>query len=264
MKISVIIATKNEVKNIARCLRSLKHQTFANFEIIIVDNYSTDRTLQIASKFTNKVFEKGKERSVQRNFGLTKARGQYILSLDADMTLEDKILEQCYQKLRNNHQLAGIIINEVSIGKSFLARIKALEKKLTTGEELLEAARFFRKKDLLAIGGYDENLIAGEDWDLSQRMKKVGSFGRISAKIRHFENHSIIEDISKKYYYAKHIQKYRLKHLNEFKKQAGTFNRLRVLFREPKMIFRNPVEFAGLLLLKFAHYLAYLAAKVNK
>ena len=264
MKISVIISTKNEQKNIKRLLLNLRRQTFKEFEVIIVDNFSDDRTTQTASKFTNKVFQKGKERSVQRNFGLTRARGQYILFLDADMTLEDKVVEQCYQKLTKHPQLSGIVIDEISQGEGFLARLKSLEKKLTTSEELLEATRFFRKKDLEKIGGYDENMIAGEDWDLTARIRKLGKPGKIKAKICHHDTGSIITDIKKKYYYAKHIQKYAQKHHQAFKKQAGIFYRLPILFKKPRLIYNHPIEFLGLLLLKFAHYLAYLAAKINK
>ena len=91
MKISIIIATKNEENNISRLLRSLKEQTFRDFETIIVDNNSSDQTKKIASKFTSKIFIHGPERSTQRNYGLEKAIGKYILFLDADMELGIKL-----------------------------------------------------------------------------------------------------------------------------------------------------------------------------
>lgn len=263
MKISVIISTKNEEKNIRRLLLNLKKQTFDNFEVIVVDNFSTDDTLKIASKFTDKIFQKGFERSSQRNLGLKKASGKYILFLDADMVPESDVLNQCYLLMESNKNLAGVLIDEISIGKGFLAKIKALEKDLYYGGQFIEAVRFFRSKDLVQIGGFDENLISGEDWDLSQRIKKLGSFAKISARIYHYEESSLISDIKKKYYYAQHIKKYAVKHPKFFKKQAGVFDRFLLLFSKPKLILKHPAEFVGLIFLKYLQFLAYIIANLN-
>ena len=85
--VSVIITTKNEETHIDKCLLSIMEQTYSPIEIIVVDNYSSDRTQEIAFQFTNKVFNKGPERSAQRNFGMTEiAHGKHVMFLDADMT----------------------------------------------------------------------------------------------------------------------------------------------------------------------------------
>lgn len=262
MQISVIIATKNEEKNIKRLLESLKKQTFTDFEVIIVDNFSTDATVKIASKFTKKVFQAGPERSSQRNFGAKAAIGNYVLFLDADMVPQPNILKQCYQLAENNKHLAGILIDEKSYGNNFLAKVKALEKEIYYGSEEIEAARFVRTADFKKIGGFDESLVSGEDWDLSQRMRKFGPFGKISAKIYHYEENSFVSDLAKKFYYAKNIKKYASKHPSYFKKQAG-FDRFLVLFSKPKLILTHPFEFVGLILLKFSQYLAYILSKLN-
>lgn len=260
MKVSVIVATYNEKDNIARLLSSLRGQTFQDFETIVVDNYSTDQTRQIASKFTAKVYKFGKERSAQRNYGLKKARGKYILFVDADMELEKSTLEECVNKMENDQKLAAIIINEVSVGQGFLAKIKALEKKLYQDQALIEAPRFAKKAQLVQIGGFDEDLVAGEDWDLANRMRNLGNFSKIGAKIYHHQQQSFWGDIRKKYYYALHIQKYAKKYPETFKYQAG-FARFSILFKKPKMVLEKPIDFMGLLFLKSAQYLAYLAAK---
>lgn len=260
-KISVIIPTKNEQDNLPKLLKSLAKQTFEDFEVIVVDNNSIDKTAEIAKKFTNKVFTAGPERSSQRNFGVRIAKGKYVLFLDADMELEPTVLAECYESMQKDQSGAGVVIDEVAVGRGFLTKIKALEKKLYAGTEIMEAARFFRKQDILKIGGFDENLIAGEDWDLSQRIRNKGKFERIGAKIYHLEEHSLFQDLRKKYYYAKHIQKYALKHPKIFAKQAGAIYRFQLLFKNPKTILSHPLEFLGLLFLKFAHFIAYLTAK---
>ncbi|MBI2326783.1 glycosyltransferase [Candidatus Curtissbacteria bacterium] len=262
MELSVICATKNEQSNLERLLSSLKKQSFGDFEMIVIDNFSKDQTRKIAQNYTKLVFQKGPERTVQRNFGLTKAKGKYVLFVDADMQLEPTVLEECSNLMDRNPKLAGIVIDEISKGSTFLSKVKALEKQLATGEETIEAARFFRKKDLLKIGGYDEKLISGEDWDLSQRMAKFGPFGRIKSKIYHFENQSIWQDIKKKYYYAKNIGPYIRKYPKLWKSHQANFrNRLKILFKKPDLILKHPLEFLGLLFLKSAHFAAFIAAK---
>ncbi len=257
--ISVIVTTRNEEKNIKRLLISLKKQSFKDFEIIVVDNHSQDKTFAIAKKFTSKVYLAGPERSAQRNFGLKKARGNYILFLDADMELEKDVLEQCFKRIQAP-KTAAIIIHEESKGKNMLAKIKALEKEIYKDTQI-EAARFFKKKDLLKIGGYDQSLIAAEDWDLTKRIKKLDKLETISAKIFHWETDSIILDLKKKYYYAKNIQRYAQKNPETFKKQASFESRLKILLQKPKLIFRNPFTFLALLTLKFLQYTGYFLAK---
>jgi len=80
--ISVVVLTKNEEKNIKECLESLQWAD----EIIIVDDYSQDKTRKIAQKFGAKVFKHrlGDNFANQRNFGLKKARGDWVLFVDAD------------------------------------------------------------------------------------------------------------------------------------------------------------------------------------
>jgi glycosyltransferase involved in cell wall biosynthesis len=71
-RVSVIVPTKNSQQYLARCLASIKKQKHNDIEIIVVDNNSSDKTKAIARKYTNLVFNKGPERSSQRNFGVRK------------------------------------------------------------------------------------------------------------------------------------------------------------------------------------------------
>lgn len=261
MKVSIIIATKNEAKNIDRLLKSLKNQTYQNYEVIVVDNNSIDKTLQIAKKFTPKVYNFGPERSAQRNYGAKRARGKYMLFLDADMELESNVIKECLEVIKSPNT-AGIIIEEKSKGRGFLAKVKNLEKQLIAKE--LEAARFFKSHHFEKVGGYDQNLISGEDWDLSQRIQKLGKLKRIWSKIYHWEEESLIEDIRKKYYYAIHIQNYAKKHSAVFKKQASIASRLDILFQRPKIISKHPLEYCALLLLKSVQFAAYVFARIQK
>lgn len=86
--VSVVITTKNEERNIESCIKSILEQSYQNIEIIVVDNYSTDKTKEMALKYTDKVYDKGPERSAQRNYGMIdKSNGEYVMFVDADMIL---------------------------------------------------------------------------------------------------------------------------------------------------------------------------------
>ena len=84
--VSVIVTTKNEEKNIGACLESLAQQSMPPLEMIVVDNYSQDKTTEITQEYGAKVFQLGPERSAQRNYGVEKAQGKYILYLAVSYT----------------------------------------------------------------------------------------------------------------------------------------------------------------------------------
>lgn len=91
--ISVVVNTFNEEKNLKRCLESVKG--FAD-EVVIVDMHSTDKTTEIAKKYTDKIFQHEYTRYVEpaRNFALQQARGDWILLLDADEELSPTLRDQ--------------------------------------------------------------------------------------------------------------------------------------------------------------------------
>ena len=81
--VSVIVTTKNSGRTIGVCLQSIKDQDYGNVEIIVVDNQSSDNTKEVSVKYTVKVYDKGPERSAQRNYGAIKSSGKYLLFIDS-------------------------------------------------------------------------------------------------------------------------------------------------------------------------------------
>src|SRR3989344_1136119 len=91
-KLTSILITKNEEANIKRCLASIKD---ISDEIIIVDSGSTDKTLQIAKSFNAKIINKSFDNfASQRNFALSKAGNDWVLSLDADEEISQELREE--------------------------------------------------------------------------------------------------------------------------------------------------------------------------
>lgn len=253
VKISIIIATKNEEKTIGRCLKSIRNQILKEVEVIVVDNYSTDQTTKIARNFGAKVFQAGPERSVQRNFGAKKATGKLLLFLDADMELEKNLLAECFKIAKSGKE--AIIISEKVSGTGFWNRCRALEKSCYLGDELIEAARFYKKGLFLRLGGYDEQLIASEDWDLHQRAKKMGAkIGRTkNFVIHHTQEFNPLASARKKYYYGRNLSQYLKKHPGLAITQ---YQPVRLAFlRNIKKLAIHPFLTCGLFILKSAEYL---------
>src|SRR3989337_253209 len=116
MNLSAVILTKNEEKNIERCLKSL---TFCD-EIIIVDDYSEDKTLEKCQMFvfggrSNVKCQMFKRKlngnfAEQRNFGLGKARGDWVLFIDSDEKVSKKLAEEIVEVTNNLRLYSGFFL----------------------------------------------------------------------------------------------------------------------------------------------------------
>ena len=127
--VSVIVTTKDEEKNIGNCLVSIVRQTYPRhkMELIVIDNDSRDEPKEIAQHYADRVVNGGPEGAAQRNLGVKIAQGKYILYLDADMILEDKVIEECVNKCENNDYVA-LHIPERVIGNGFWMKVRAFER----------------------------------------------------------------------------------------------------------------------------------------
>ncbi|MFH1896462.1 MAG: hypothetical protein ABH814_03280, partial [bacterium] len=107
-------------------------------------------------------------------------------------------------------KLGAVIIPEISFGAGFWAQVKAFEKKMYIGDSRVEAARFFLKKAYEESGGWREGMAAGEDWDLTRRLKEAGyQVVRINELIRHNEGRiDLLRTLKRKFYYAQKSKAY--------------------------------------------------------
>jgi glycosyltransferase involved in cell wall biosynthesis len=269
--VSIIVPTKNSSNFLEDCLRSIKNQSYDNIELVVVDNFSTDNTKLIATEYTDNVYSIGPERSAQRNFGARKSNGDYLLFVDSDMRLSEDVVSSCIRTIGSNIRRGGVIVPEESFGVGFWAQCKKLERSFYIGIDWIEAARFFDRYAFRNVGGYDEGMISGEDWDLSQRIKRKYDLGRIPELIYHNEgNPSLKKIVKKKYFYAKHFSNYTLKQNtnDDVLKQTGIIHRYKLFFNNPRKLFNEPITGLGMLFMKTCEFMigsiGFIVAKARK
>jgi len=260
--ISVVITTKNEERNLENCLCSVKNQSYRHIEIIVVDNFSDDRTREIAQKYTTKVFLKGNERSAQRNFGAEVANGKYLIYLDADMILCTSLLEECVSRCECG-EFDACYVPERNIGEGFWIRVRNFERSFYTGT-VIDAVRFVRRELFLKAGGFNEALVSPEDLDFDRKIREIGRVGIACAPLYHNEGRfNVKRYVDKKRYYTSGIKKYTKKwgKNSETMKQIGVQYRLIGVFFEQgkwKRLLRNLPFTVAMYWLRFNVALAYL------
>jgi glycosyltransferase involved in cell wall biosynthesis len=259
--VSVVVPTFNSERFLNECLKSVREQTYGNVEVIVVDRYSTDRTKEIAESHGARITESEAKRSEARNVGAEKARGSLIFFADSDMELDSSVVDECVKEIGKEYD--AVTIPEISVGESFWAKCKALEKACYLSDNQIESARFFKRSVLESIGGYDIELEAGEDWDLNQRTIKAGyRIGRIDAFVKHHEGRlSLRETTLKKHYYGKKIGPYRKKHPKEAKQQLKLIRP--AFIRNWRELAKDPVHAFGLLFMKTCEFIAGFLAVVE-
>jgi glycosyltransferase involved in cell wall biosynthesis len=247
--VTVVIPTRNSARTIEACLRSIKKQTYPRVEVIVVDNASDDATPAIAHEYADLFLSEGPERSSQRNIGARCAHGAYLLFVDSDMVLDLNVVAQCVSAIEESSAPA-LIIPEMSVGEGFWAHCRALERSCYSGDELIEAARFYRRDAFELSGGFDEAIAGFEDWDLCLRVGRGAALPRIGAVIFHDEGRLRLRNhLAKKRYYARSFRRYRQKHGAIALRQVNVIGRSAFL-RNWERLVRHPVLTPGLVLLK--------------
>jgi len=289
--VSVVVTTKNEEKHIGNCLLSIQEQSYPNIETIVVDNASTDKTKQITKDYTNLVFDKGPERSAQRNYGMIDiAQGKYVMFIDADMILSPCLVDACVCKLEKEN-VAALYISEIILGTSYWCKVRRFERSFYDAT-VVDSARIYRRNIFCKVGGFDEDIDFGEEWDLDKEVKQHGAITLLNKKCdsicmewklapfienlgisRSIEKNAIYHNesefevntyITKKGKYAQGFDKYITKWGKsdpEIKKQFGLWYRFFGVFIEHgkwEKMSRHPVLFFGMYWLRFMVGLKYL------
>jgi len=183
---SIIIPTLNEEKLLPDLLTDLAHQKNRDFETIIVDGHSTDKTVLVANGFKKKlallrvVTSDKANLCYQRNLGAEKSLGSYLVFLDADIRIFPTFLYEIHKKIKSSGALFLTTYQLPDVNDQFdiflmqlanytLELLKLINKQMAPGYNIIVHRDKFK-----LIKGFDEKTTFSEDHDLSMRLYKKG------------------------------------------------------------------------------------------
>lgn len=220
---------------------SIKNQTYKNIEIIVVDNFSTDSTREIAKKYTDKVFERGPERSAQVNYGVEMAHGEYVYKVDSDFVLDPEVVSECVAKAQEGFD-AVVVHNSPDVRVSWIAKIRKFEVDMYKYDITHSSARFVQKEVYEKIGGFNPAITAGEDYDFQNKLNRAGyKTGFIDAEALHLgEPTNIWKHMMRYYDYGKDFVNYRRENEMESKEQLALGRN--VYLKNWKSFVKHPIR----------------------
>lgn len=183
--ISIIIPTYNEEKYLPKLLECIKKQAYEDYEVIVADANSKDKTRQIAKKYGCRI-AKGGLPSVGRNNGAKKAKGGILLFLDADAQFDEDFLKNAVSEFKERKlDVAGCYVHPLSnnlIDKIFFGIFNLWISATQFFYPNASGSGIFCKKQLhKRVKGFDEKIRLSEDMDYAKRCGKYGRFGIIKS-----------------------------------------------------------------------------------
>lgn len=184
--VSVIIPCFNYGAYLEESVNSVLEQTRTVDQIIIIDDGSTDNTKQVAKNLCQKSPKVGYYRvsnqgpAAARNRGIEKARGEYIIFLDADDTLESTCIQACLKAARQYPKAGYVYTQSRFFGeKKGDSSYPAFDLELLKSENYIHSSSFFRAEVFEKVR-FNESLRSGlEDWDLYLRLAERGIYGQL-------------------------------------------------------------------------------------
>lgn len=196
MEFSIIIPCYNVEKYIENTVKSVLNQTFEEFEVLLINDGSTDNTLKILEKFNDKrikiLNQENKGVSSARNLGIKNAKGKYFLFLDGDDEIDENLLSEANDVFKKkNVQMFYYGYSECLLEKKNILKkysYEELDNKIFTSDKILEKFLNFNinqhissvilKRELIENILFNQNLITGEDLDFQIRilLKKFNIF----------------------------------------------------------------------------------------
>lgn len=188
--ISVIIAAYNAEKYIGRALRSILNQSLdrKSYEIIVINDCSSDRTRFALEVFADEIRQVHNDARMglpgSLNRGLRRAKGRFMVRLDADDYVHEDFLKILALHLQLNEEVDAVACDylEVDDSERILARKNCIEDPIACGI-------MFRMEQLIDIGLYDEDFLYREDQDLQLRFAKKYRVERVKLPLYRYRQH---------------------------------------------------------------------------
>ena len=253
--VSIIIPTYNSGTTLRQCLQSISTQTYTNIEVLVIDGGSDDQTIEISNEYGSKIFiQKAMGMSEATNFGIKEATGKYIYRVDSDVILDANIVEECIHKCEIEKYDGVALFWSPDPTISFWAKVRKLEKDCYKDDLFPRGARFFRKDVIESIGGFNQSLTAGEDYDVYNRLLKHSfKMGQVKSQETHIgEPRSMMDIIKKNYYYGKTVSHFLNQSEGSGLKQMSPIRG--PLLKNWKKFVTHPVLLAGFIIYEILVY----------
>ena len=221
--ITIVINVYNGEKFIKKCLDSAINQTYRNLEILIINDGSTDKTLEICKKYKDKririINTKNLGLSLSRNVGIDNSKGEYLYFIDVDDFIEEDTIEYLY-KLIKKHKVKMATCGTLEIYKyDFNKPVKKEKIEVLTDKQMLEknvlsidyAINLWNKlmsKDLFRNIRFENRIIN----DLAVTYKLI------------IESREIVNSNQIKYYYLRNIKSISIKNKTEYYRNIDIYN----------------------------------------
>ncbi len=183
--VSILMPIYNYGNRINQTLNSVFNQDYTNFEIILVDDGSTDEFVKTKLKQLENVekikvvYKENGGPSSARNEAFRHSKGEYILPLDSDDMILDGYIRSCVNILTKNKEISPVYCDTHHVGQT-----QGVEKRPEWSKERLLQGPFivncsmFHRESFEKVNGYDEEMIGWEDYDMWIRMMKEGYVGK--------------------------------------------------------------------------------------
>ena len=196
VKVSVIIPAYNAERYIREAIDSVLNQTFKDFEIIVIDDGSTDNTSKILESYGNKIRWKSQENKGQasaQNEGIKIAKGDYLAYLDADDIYFPKILETQVKYL-DKHSDAGLVYSDYyQIDDKKILKIAKSQPfdylLLLQNNYICKSTVMHRRECLVCANLFDESINGRDDWDMWVRISEKFKAGYINKPLVKYRVH---------------------------------------------------------------------------
>ena len=210
--IAIIVPTYNHEKFIGRCLRSLINQNIARdkYEIIVVDDGSTDKTQSALKVFTNDIVYIRNEQNMglpaSINRGIASTRSPYVVRVDSDDYVNEHFLSVLFMFLSENREMDAVSCDYLLVNdrEEIITRKNCMDEPIACGI-------MFRTDQLIDVGLYDESFLLHEDRDLRFRFLKKYEIHRVELPMYRYRRHDsniTNDDVADEVHRKKMIEKH--------------------------------------------------------
>lgn len=196
--VSIILPVYNGAENIATSINSIINQSYTNWELIIVNDCSTDQTLEVILEYQQKdkrikILSNQTNMKLPKslNIGFTEAKGDYLTWTSDDNMYKSNAIERMVSELETNRDIVMVFSDYTTIDKNnnIINEIKIADQLILGIGNTIGACFLYTREIFDKVGYYDYNLFLAEDYDYWIRINKLGTIKHISEDLYLYKLH---------------------------------------------------------------------------